>query len=186
MRARRWAEHFWSVAGAVSIRVKVMGIVIGLILMLGVPVTLVVHRGLSTALERELEERGGGGAGGPAGRGPERGARPDRSPPRAVHARQGDGEEQQGRALRVRHRLARYGARPHVPGRDAGGAAEPAPARGGRTAQGDAAAHRDRAGLERHGSRPRWAGGRRTRRHLDERDAGDGRSEERRGGKEGR
>src|SRR3990167_5762725 len=58
MRARRWAEHFWSVAGAVSIRVKVMGIVIGLILMLGVPVTLVVHRGLSTALERELEERG--------------------------------------------------------------------------------------------------------------------------------
>lgn len=58
MRGRRWAEHFWSVAGAVSIRVKVMGIVIGLILMLGVPVTLVVHQGLSAALERELEERG--------------------------------------------------------------------------------------------------------------------------------
>jgi len=58
MRAGRWAEGFWGVAGAASIRVKVMGIVIGLILMLGVPVTLVVRQGLSAALERELEERG--------------------------------------------------------------------------------------------------------------------------------
>jgi signal transduction histidine kinase len=58
MRGRRWAERFWSVAGAVSIRVKVMGIVLGLILMLGVPVTVVVRQGLSAALERELEERG--------------------------------------------------------------------------------------------------------------------------------
>ena len=58
MRAGRWAEGFWGVAGAASIRVKVMGIVIGLILMLGVPVTLVVRQGLSAALGRELEERG--------------------------------------------------------------------------------------------------------------------------------
>jgi signal transduction histidine kinase len=35
-----------------------MGIVIGLILMLGVPVTVVIRQGLSAALERELEERG--------------------------------------------------------------------------------------------------------------------------------
>jgi sensor histidine kinase regulating citrate/malate metabolism len=58
MRAWGWVERFWSVAGAVSIRVKVMGIVLGLILALAIPVVLVVHRGLSTALERELEERG--------------------------------------------------------------------------------------------------------------------------------
>ncbi|MBI2216883.1 MAG: HAMP domain-containing protein [Candidatus Rokubacteria bacterium] len=58
MRWARWVERFWSIAGAVSIRVKVMGIVIGLILTLGAAVTVLLHRGLTTTLERELEERG--------------------------------------------------------------------------------------------------------------------------------
>lgn len=58
MRWPSWAERFWAVAGAVSIRVKIMGIVVGLILMFGVPVTLLVRHGLTAALERELEERG--------------------------------------------------------------------------------------------------------------------------------
>lgn len=56
-RAGFW-HHFWAVAGAVSIRVKIMGIVMGVILTLGVAVTVVVYRGLTTTLERELQERG--------------------------------------------------------------------------------------------------------------------------------
>lgn len=50
--------RFWAVAGAVPIRAKIMGIVIGLILTLGVAVSLLVHHGLTTILERELQERG--------------------------------------------------------------------------------------------------------------------------------
>ena len=53
-----FGQRFWAVAGAVSIRVKIMGIVIGLILTLGLAVTMVVHRGLTATLERELQERG--------------------------------------------------------------------------------------------------------------------------------
>ncbi len=58
MRWRSCVDRFWAVAGSVSIRVKIVGIVVGLILMFGVPVTLVVRQGLTAALERELEERG--------------------------------------------------------------------------------------------------------------------------------
>lgn len=58
MRRWSWTERFWAAAGAVSIRVKIMGIVIGLVLMFFVPVTLLVRQGLTTALEHELEERG--------------------------------------------------------------------------------------------------------------------------------
>jgi len=58
MRWRSCVDRFWAAAGSVSIRVKIVGIVVGVILMFGVPVTLVVRQGLTTALERELEERG--------------------------------------------------------------------------------------------------------------------------------
>jgi signal transduction histidine kinase len=58
MRWTRCAEWFWSVAVGVSVRVKVLGIVIGLILMLGTAVTVILSRSLTATLERELEERG--------------------------------------------------------------------------------------------------------------------------------
>lgn len=58
MGAVEFRHRFWAVAGAVSMRVKIMGIVIGLILTLGVAVSVLVYRGLTTTLERDLEERG--------------------------------------------------------------------------------------------------------------------------------
>jgi signal transduction histidine kinase len=58
MRANRFWARFWAVAGAVSIRVKIMGVVIGVVVTLGAAVSILVHRGLTVTLERELEERG--------------------------------------------------------------------------------------------------------------------------------
>lgn len=58
MTLARFGHRFWAVAGAASIRVKIMGVVIAVILTLGVAVSVVVYRGLSTTLERELEGRG--------------------------------------------------------------------------------------------------------------------------------
>src|SRR5574341_259333 len=55
MRAARFGQRFWAVAGAASIRLKIMGVVIAVILALGVAVSVLVYRGLSATLERELE-----------------------------------------------------------------------------------------------------------------------------------
>ena len=58
MRAALFGQRFWAVAGAASIRFKIMGVVIAVILALGVAVSVLVYRGLSATLERELEGRG--------------------------------------------------------------------------------------------------------------------------------
>jgi signal transduction histidine kinase len=56
-RTRRWFEFFWSVAGAVSVRTKILGIVLGLVLLLGLGVTLQVRATLSQTLQDQLQEQ---------------------------------------------------------------------------------------------------------------------------------
>ena len=56
--ARRLFNPFWAVAGAVSVRTKILGIVLTLVLMLGVGVTFQVRSTSRTALGRELHNRG--------------------------------------------------------------------------------------------------------------------------------
>jgi signal transduction histidine kinase len=51
-------QRFWDVAGAASIRVKVLGIVLGVIILLGVFVTLQMRTVLAETLERQLREQG--------------------------------------------------------------------------------------------------------------------------------
>ncbi len=55
---RETAARIWAVIGAVSIRTKIMGIVLGLVLLLGAGVTVQVRVSMAEALGRELEERG--------------------------------------------------------------------------------------------------------------------------------
>ena len=54
----RLFQRFWEVAGAVSIRVKVLGIVIGVIVLLGVFVTLQMRSVLTRTLQYQLLEQG--------------------------------------------------------------------------------------------------------------------------------
>lgn len=54
----RLFQRFWDFAGAASIRVKVLGIVIGVIVLLGVVVTLQMRMLLFDALHSDLEEQG--------------------------------------------------------------------------------------------------------------------------------
>ena len=54
---RRWFGFFWSVAGAVSVRTKILGIVLGLVLLLGLGVTLQVRAALSQTLQAQLQEQ---------------------------------------------------------------------------------------------------------------------------------
>ncbi len=56
--ARRLFDRFWAAAGAVSVRTKILGIVLGLVLMLGAGVTLQVRTTLRNALSHELHNRG--------------------------------------------------------------------------------------------------------------------------------
>ena len=58
MGSQGLGQRFWAVAGAVSIRVKITGIVVGVILTLGLAMGVLVYRGFTESLERELEERG--------------------------------------------------------------------------------------------------------------------------------
>jgi len=48
----------WRIAGGVSVRVKIMGIILGFVLFLGLGVTYQVHQSMTAALLRQLEERG--------------------------------------------------------------------------------------------------------------------------------
>src|SRR5690606_11363258 len=54
----RLFQRFWDVAGSVSIRVKVLGIVLGVIVMLGLFVTLQMRYVLMETLTQELLEQG--------------------------------------------------------------------------------------------------------------------------------
>ncbi len=51
-------NRFWSVAGAVSLRIKLMGIVLALVLLLGLGITVQVRVTLTRTLNASLEERG--------------------------------------------------------------------------------------------------------------------------------
>jgi len=51
-------QHFWNFVGATSIRVKVLGIVIGIVLILGAFVTVQIRQILRVALTNQLEEQG--------------------------------------------------------------------------------------------------------------------------------
>ncbi|HFD40018.1 MAG TPA: HAMP domain-containing protein [Anaerolineae bacterium] len=57
-RARRWARRIWKVISAVSVRTKIMGIVLSLVLLLGGGVTLQVRATMARTLSRELDQRG--------------------------------------------------------------------------------------------------------------------------------
>jgi len=57
-RGRILLLRIWDVIGAVSVRTKIMGIVLGLVFLLGVGVTLQVRTVLTRTLSEELEQRG--------------------------------------------------------------------------------------------------------------------------------
>ena len=50
-------DRLWAVFGAVSIRTKILGIVLGLVLLLGLTITVQVRATLTQALEVQLEEQ---------------------------------------------------------------------------------------------------------------------------------
>jgi signal transduction histidine kinase len=53
--AQNWMQRFWAIAGAVSIRTKIIGIILGLVILLGGGLTLFVRQSLHNAMSRELE-----------------------------------------------------------------------------------------------------------------------------------
>jgi signal transduction histidine kinase len=57
-RANRWAERLWHVAGGVSVRTKILGIVLGLTMLLGLAVTYQVRTVMASVFASELENRG--------------------------------------------------------------------------------------------------------------------------------
>jgi signal transduction histidine kinase len=56
-RLQPWFDRFWSIAGAVSVRAKITGIILGLVLLLAASVILVVRQSLYRAMTHELEAR---------------------------------------------------------------------------------------------------------------------------------
>ncbi|MBI3242128.1 MAG: HAMP domain-containing protein, partial [Chloroflexi bacterium] len=54
---QHWFERFWSVAGAVSVRTKILGIVLGLVLLLGLGVTAQVRATLLRAMDEQLQDQ---------------------------------------------------------------------------------------------------------------------------------
>ena len=58
MAATTFWSRFWAVAGAASIRLKIMGVVGGVTLLLGAAVVALVWRGFTETLEHELGRRG--------------------------------------------------------------------------------------------------------------------------------
>jgi hypothetical protein len=55
---QRWFHRFWAVAGSVSIRAKILGIVLALVLTLGLGVTVQVRAALTRVMEGQLEDQG--------------------------------------------------------------------------------------------------------------------------------
>jgi signal transduction histidine kinase len=54
---QHWFDRFWAIAGAVSIRTKIMGMVLGLVTLLGITATLQVRAMFTRTLEARLEEQ---------------------------------------------------------------------------------------------------------------------------------
>ena len=53
----RLPQRFWALAGSVSIRTKILGIVLGLVLLLGLGVTVQVRYTLTRAMDAQLQEQ---------------------------------------------------------------------------------------------------------------------------------
>jgi sensor histidine kinase regulating citrate/malate metabolism len=50
-------DRFWAIAGAVSIRTKILGIVLALVLLLGIGITLQVRAALAQTMDAQLQEQ---------------------------------------------------------------------------------------------------------------------------------
>lgn len=50
-------QRFWNVAGAVSIRAKILGIILGLVALLGTSVTIQARYALTATMTAQLEEQ---------------------------------------------------------------------------------------------------------------------------------
>jgi len=57
MNLQTFLQRFWAIAGAVSIRTKILGIVLGFILLLGAGVTLQARYALTATMTAQLEEQ---------------------------------------------------------------------------------------------------------------------------------
>jgi signal transduction histidine kinase len=55
--AQTWLQRFWEIISAVSVRTKIMGIVLSLVLLLGVGVTIQVRTTMDRTLSHELNQR---------------------------------------------------------------------------------------------------------------------------------
>jgi signal transduction histidine kinase len=53
----QWAERLWAIVGAVGIRAKILGIVLGLVALMGITATLEVRQILDGTLDTQLHER---------------------------------------------------------------------------------------------------------------------------------
>jgi len=52
-----WLNRFWSIAGAVSVRTKILGIVLGLVALMGLGVTMQVRATLTRTMDAQLAEQ---------------------------------------------------------------------------------------------------------------------------------
>ena len=57
MTLRKFYQRFWNVAGAVSIRTKILGIILGLVILLGVGVIIQARYALTATMAVQLEEQ---------------------------------------------------------------------------------------------------------------------------------
>lgn len=57
-RLRPRCDRLWALVSGVSVRTKILGIVLGLVLLLGLSIIIQVRSALANTLHRELEERG--------------------------------------------------------------------------------------------------------------------------------
>jgi len=57
MNVRKFVQRFWDFAGAVSVRTKILGIVLGFIVLLGAGVTIQSRYALTATMTAQLEEQ---------------------------------------------------------------------------------------------------------------------------------
>lgn len=57
LNSNKWFDRFWALAGGVNIRIKIIGIVLGLVVLLGIAVTWQVRQLLSQAMYTQLTEQ---------------------------------------------------------------------------------------------------------------------------------
>jgi signal transduction histidine kinase len=57
MKLQYLYNHFWAIAGAVSVRTKILGIVLGLVFLLGLGITLQVRATLSRTMDAQLQDQ---------------------------------------------------------------------------------------------------------------------------------